>query len=94
MNSMAWNDQKPNGTTSSVKAHSKGVLAFDEKTARGFIIVHSLPQFPAFNGFIINTTINDSQRVYGQHVFCLSLDNLTYYDIITKLLPIRPFFYA
>lgn len=28
MNSMAWNDQKPNGTISSVKAHSKGVLAF------------------------------------------------------------------
>lgn len=29
MNSLAWNDQKPNGTMSSVKAHSKGVLAFD-----------------------------------------------------------------
>lgn len=53
-----------------------------------------MPQYPAFNGFIINTTIGDSQKVYGQHVFCLSVDNLTYYDLITKLLPIRPFFYA
>ena len=38
MSTIAWNDQKPNGTTSSAFAHSKGLIAEDSKSMQGFII--------------------------------------------------------
>ena len=60
LESVAWNDEKPDGNTSSTKAHSKGVIGYYQKTSKGFFIVHSIPQFPAFNGFTINTTIDSS----------------------------------
>lgn len=60
LESLAWNDEKPDGTTSSTKAHSKGVAAYYKKTSKGFFIVHSIPQYPAFTGFTINTTIDSS----------------------------------
>lgn len=94
MSSMAWNDENPNGTTSSTKAHSKGVIGYHEKNSKGFLIVHSIPRFPSFNGFVINTTIDSKQTIYGQHVFCLSLDTKTFYDILNKLLPTKPYIYA
>jgi hypothetical protein len=40
---IAWNDQLPNGTTSSVKAHSKAILAFDGTAQNGFYFGHSIP---------------------------------------------------
>lgn len=94
LQSVAWNDEKPDGNTSSTKAHSKGVIGYNQATHKGFFIVHSIPQFPAFNGFTINTTIDASETIYGQHVFCLSIDNVTLYDLIAKILPIKPFIYA
>lgn len=56
----AWNDEMPNGTTSSTKAHSKGVLAYNQQSMLGFFLCHSIPQYPAFIGFNINITINSS----------------------------------
>jgi len=90
----AWNDEMPNGTTSSTKAHSKGVLAFNNLTSQGFFLCHSIPQYPAFNGFTVNITINSSETIYGQHAFCFSADNVMLGDMITKILPIKPFIYA
>jgi hypothetical protein len=60
LESVAWNDEKPDGNTSSTKAHSKGVIGYLQKTSKGFFIVHSIPQFPAFSGFTVNTTIDSS----------------------------------
>jgi len=40
---LAWNDQAPNGSASSTKAHSKSVIAFDSATNNGVVIVHSMP---------------------------------------------------
>lgn len=60
LESVAWNDEQPNGNTSSTKAHSKGVIAYYQKTSKGFLIVHSIPKFPAFTGFTVNTTIDSS----------------------------------
>lgn len=91
---MAWNDQNPDGKSSSSKAHAKGVIGFNQNTSKGFYIVHSIPQYPSFNGFTINTTISANQKIYGQHIFCLSIDGPTFYDLISKILPIRPFLYA
>lgn len=94
LEAVAWNDEQPNGNTSSSKAHSKGVIAYYQKTSKGFFIVHSIPKFPAFTGWTVNTTIDSSETIYGQHVFCLSIDNVTVYDLITKILPIKPYIYA
>lgn len=90
----AWNDENPNGTTSSSKAHSKGVLAYNDVSYVGFFVDHSMPKFPAFNGFTINTTIDSSETIYGQHAFCLTLDDSILSDLVSKLLPIRPYMYA
>ena len=58
MQSMLWNDQTPSGQESSVKAHSKSIVAFDTKTDLGFMIIHSIPQYPNFTGSLINITID------------------------------------
>ena len=46
---MAWNDEHPNGSTTSSKAHSKGVIAYNASINQGFYFVHSLPKYPAFS---------------------------------------------
>jgi hypothetical protein len=40
--------------------------------AHGFMIVHSMPMYPAFIDNKVNITIGDSQRIYGQHAFCFT----------------------
>jgi len=41
---LAWNDQPPNGgSSSSTKAHSKSIVAYDYVSYDGVIVVHSLP---------------------------------------------------
>lgn len=58
MQSIAWNDQWPTGEQSSSKAHSKGVIAFDDKYQNGFYVGHSIPKYPMFYGFGVNHIIN------------------------------------
>lgn len=41
---IAWNDQKSDGTYIANHAHSKGVIQADSSS--GFVINHSLPKFP------------------------------------------------
>lgn len=60
LQAVAWNDQFPNGKTSSSKAHSKGLLIYNAETMQGFFVCHSIPQYPSFNGFTINITIDSS----------------------------------
>lgn len=94
LQSVAWNDETPAGKTSSYKAHSKTVLAYNSESFEGFMIDHSIPKFPAFNGFTVDTEIDSSEEIYGQHVFCLSLDRNMVGSMITKALPIKPYIYA
>ena len=94
LQSTAWNDENPNGKTSSSKAHSKGVIAYNEGSYLGFLLDHSIPQFPSFNGFKVDTSISEGQEKYGQHAFCLTLDASMVGNLITKILPIRPYIYA
>lgn len=58
------------------------------------MIDHSIPEYPAFNGFSVNPEIDVGQEKYGQHAFCLSLDSSIVGDLITKILPIKPYIYA
>lgn len=78
--SIFWNDQPP-GTTASKdsKAHSKGVMGFDEHT--GFLLIHSTPRFPTVSGSngrvddqTVDDTLSKNQTIYGQHFFCITMD--------------------
>ena len=73
---IAWNDQIPNGTTSSTSAHSKGTLAFDVDTQRGFLLSHSIPKYPNILNGTVFYEIGSSQQVYGQHLSCFTFDLL------------------
>lgn len=91
---VAWNDEKPDGQTSSTSAHAKGLIAYNKATGRGFYIVHSIPKYPAFFAdHTINMTINGSQQVYGQHLACFSLSLYELNNIAYDLQGIRPFIY-
>ena len=70
--SLAWfmyNDQTPSGSTSSSRAHAKGVLSFDAR--RGFWFIHSVPRFAAnqANGY----AYEEGQTTYGQSMLCMTL---------------------
>ena len=71
---IAWNDEKPDNTTSSTKAHAKGLISFGKNSGRGFFIVHSIPKYPAFlSDHTLNISIPKAEQVYGQHISCFSL---------------------
>lgn len=90
---IAWNDQHPNGSTSSTKAHSKTVIGYNLATNSGIVTVHSMPQYPSITEHTINPKIADSQSVYGQHFFCLNSGAATK-DILTKASIITPYYFA
>jgi hypothetical protein len=56
-----YNDETPEGKTTSSRAHAKGLL-MAATDATGFWIVHSVPRFPLRNG----TDFPDDELVYGQ----------------------------
>lgn len=93
LHNVAWNDDKPNGPTSSSAAHSKTVIAHDPSKNKGFILDHSLPQYPSFNSNTINITIPDNQSIYAQHLFCISLPGDTLEKIAMNLRIIKPYIY-
>ena len=66
LQSIAWNDETPAGKVSSTKAHSKTVIAYSEESFIGFMIDHSIPEYPAFNGFTVSPEIDPGQEKYGQ----------------------------
>lgn len=90
---IAWNDQLPNGSTSSTKAHSKTVIGYNITANSGIVAVHSMPLYPTITEHTINPKIADSQSVYGQHFFCFNSGAATK-DILTKASIITPFYYA
>lgn len=64
-----YNDQPPQGATSSSKGHTKGVVVANQ--SGGFWLIHSVPHFP----------FNQSEYVYpetgthyGQSLLCISLN--------------------
>ena len=90
---VAWNDQNPNGSKSSVKAHGKTVLMFDRETMEGVVIDHSMPKYPAFIEHRVVVEIPDSQSVYGQHFFCFSVSGNEMGEILRKASVARLYIY-
>ena len=71
---VAWNDEKPNGQTTSSGAHSKGVIGFDQTNKTGFFFSHSIPKYPDFSNKNIVPKIGSSEQYYGQHLSCFSMN--------------------
>ncbi len=65
-NYILYNDQPPNGWTTAIKAHSKGIIVFNEH--RGFWIIHSIPKFPDFK----SNNIFLQDYTFGQSIVCIS----------------------
>lgn len=75
-----FNDEKPNGSTSTTTGHAKGVLTFNDTA--GYWLMHSVPKFPptpsdgysyASNGY-----------TYGQSFICVTIEDLYTMNIIGK----------
>ena len=49
-------------------------MTASSKTKDGFVINHSLPNFPRLEGKKIKLGVPDKGRRYAQHFFCVSLD--------------------
>jgi deoxyribonuclease-2 len=65
-----WNDEIPDGSTSSSKAHSKGVMGYASDA--GFLLRHSTPRFPphkrsGYHG------LPQNEHIYGQTFLCTSV---------------------
>lgn len=57
LESVAWNDEKPDNQTSFNLAHSKGFIAYSAASRKGFLISHSIPKYPAFTNHKVSVTI-------------------------------------
>ncbi len=77
-----------------MKAHSKTVFLYDSSASTGIVLVHSIPKYPSFLDNLVNATISDSERIYGQHVFCLRVSLSIMADLIDKSSIIRRNVYA
>lgn len=91
---LAWNDEHPDGSTTSVRAHSKQVLLFDKESKEGIVIVHSMPGYPAIVDHQVQTAIPSGQRIYGQHFLCIGVSGPTMSSIIAKSSSSRLYVYA
>eukprot|EP00667_Euglena_gracilis_P024994 EG_transcript_29083 len=84
-----YNDESPDGQTSSTKAHAKGIVGFVGRS--GFWLVHSIPQFPSMPSNGSYAGLQPRQAVYGQSALCVSLMDVD--QVGALLLVMDPFVY-
>jgi len=88
-----YNDEHPDGKTSFVDGHTKGVLAFGENT--GFWLVHSVPKYPPPPQPSQQYDYPHTGQLYGQSFLCLSLATRDQADAVGKQMMFnRPYVYA
>ncbi|CAH8535783.1 unnamed protein product [Dicrocoelium dendriticum] len=84
-----YNDEKSDSPTMSHYywwGHMKGAFAFD-KSGTGFWIIHSVPKLSEEKGRYVYPFTG---FVYGQHFFCVSLNNSFLTSLVTQLAVSRP----
>jgi len=84
-----YNDEKPDGSTSSSRGHTKGVVGLTQ--AGGFWLIHSIPQFPTevVNGY----SGYDAATEYGQSLLCISLSFDSFSIVGTQFQYTYPWWY-
>ncbi|XP_067634875.1 deoxyribonuclease-2-alpha [Eurosta solidaginis] len=84
---LAYNDQKPNSNSTTMKAHAKGLLATDGETA--IWLVHSVPKYPEIPQYKYPAT----GARYGQSFLCMSLQGSEVDKVATQLRLMVPLVY-
>uniref|UniRef100_W8BGC2 Deoxyribonuclease-2-alpha n=1 Tax=Ceratitis capitata TaxID=7213 RepID=W8BGC2_CERCA len=84
---VAYNDQKPNSNSSTLKAHAKGLLATDGESA--VWLVHSVPHYPEIPVYKYPLTGGR----YGQSFLCMSLQASEVDKVATQLRLMAPLIY-
>ena len=85
-----YNNEKPDGSVTGTKGHTKGVVAFNGD--HGFWLVHSVPHFPPppWRGYDYPAT----GHRYGQSFLCLTLPSSQMDTVAEQLLFNDPHLYA
>lgn len=86
------NDQSPNYTASSTRAHQKGILMFDETTA--LYIEHSTPKYPNDPWIGEKYEFASNGKTNGQAFLCMNLDSDGLKKVTDAFLIQRPYFYS
>jgi len=86
---LMYNDQYPDGTTSSTYGHSKGVVGFDGSS--GFWLIHSVPRWPETQASTYE--FPDNERIYGQNFICITLGLSQMNDVGYQMFFTRPGIY-
>ena len=87
--SVFYNDENPNGTTTSGGAHAKGVIATDGES--GFWLVHSVPKYPDLSADSFTWT---ASKIYGQSFLCISLSHKNLDLLAKQILLMQPAVFA
>lgn len=92
---LMYNDEPPNGGTSSIYGHTKGVVGIGEgSTGGGFWLLHSTPKFPDTTGSA-RFWFPESETTYGQTFLCVTLEGREDIEAVaTQFLYTRPNVYA
>lgn len=85
-----WNDETPDGRTTSSRGHTKGVMGFT--TDGGFLLRHSVPRFPAYrkDGY---KGYPEFAHLFGQTMICVSVKLDTLNVLASQYLINAPFVY-
>ncbi|XP_049849985.1 plancitoxin-1-like [Schistocerca gregaria] len=86
---LMWNDTPWGMLPSSSRAHSKGVMIFDQ--SQGCLIRHSVPQFPVKRDQYRQWFF--SNRIYGQTLLCMSVSLDTLDQIALQYTISKPYVY-
>jgi deoxyribonuclease-2 len=80
---LMWNDETPDGKTSSTHAHAKGVMGYT--STGGFLLRHSTPRFPPDRSEGYHGLPQD-EHIYGQTYLCTSVTLATLNQIAGQYL--------
>eukprot|EP00768_Dysnectes_brevis_P001981 gnl/Dysnectes_brevis/1595_a1806_1878.p1 GENE.gnl/Dysnectes_brevis/1595_a1806_1878~~gnl/Dysnectes_brevis/1595_a1806_1878.p1 ORF type:complete len:373 (+),score=126.70 gnl/Dysnectes_brevis/1595_a1806_1878:99-1217(+) len=84
-----YNDDPPNTeSSSSSRAHAKGMGTADINEDKGFFLVHSIPNWPPPPSPGYQYQFPDYEADYGQSLFCFNQQPSTEYTAVTQFLDI------
>ena len=87
-----YNDEHPEGNTSFTMGHTKGVIAYADKT--GFWLVHSVPKYPPYPETGQYGYPSTGEK-FGQSFLCISIDTSKTAELIAnQFLYNHPYVYA
>ena len=87
-----YNDEWPDGSSSSTKGHTKGAVAFAGD--QGFWMIHSVPKFPPAPGEGRQYSYASNGYTYGQSFLCITFPTSELDKVAKQVTLNEPFTYA